>query len=76
MLTSDERVIYRVRVEPRFEYPSNTLSANDGSDAGDHCDNYSHIIGIGEELIYTMWSGLRLSNVTEGVQTRAKMIVR
>ena len=63
-------------IESRFEYLSNTLSANDRSDASDHCDDHSHIIGIGDELIYTMWIGLRLSNVTEGVQTRAKMIVR
>ena len=42
----------------------------------DHCDDHSHIIGIRDELIYTMGSGLRLSHVTEGVQTREKMIVR
>ena len=60
----------------RFEYPSDTLRANDRSDAGDHGDDHSHIIGIGDELIYTMWSGLRLGNATEGVQTRVKMMVR
>ena len=56
--TSDEGVIYRVWSGSRFQYPSDTIFVNDRSDAGDHCDNHSHIIGIEDELIYTMWSGL------------------
>ena len=74
--TSDVRVFYRVWFGSRIECPSNSICANDKCDADDYCDDHSHIIGIGDELIYTMWSGLRLGNATKGVQTRAKMIVR
>ena len=59
-LASNERVIYRVWFGAEIEDPSDTLSANDRSDAGDHCDDHSHIIGIRDELIHTMQSGLRL----------------
>ncbi|KAL4563818.1 hypothetical protein LXL04_027865 [Taraxacum kok-saghyz] len=74
--TNDEPITHRVRFGSGIECPSNSICANDRCDGDDYCDDHSHIIGIGDELIYTMWSGLRLGNASKGVQTRAKMIVR
>ena len=65
------RVFYRVRFGSRFEYPSDTLCANDRSGVSDLCDDHEGDIRIGDELVPFMWSGSWLCYVTEGADTRA-----
>ena len=69
-------MFYRVWFGSRFEYPSDTLCANDRSGAGDLCDDHEFDIGIGYELIHSMSSGSRLCRVPNGAHTREEMIVR
>ena len=45
-------------------------------DDGNLKDDYSHIIGIRDELMHTTWSGWWISRDAEGVQTRAEKILR
>ena len=45
-------------------------------DDGNLKDDYGQIIGIRDEPMHTMWGRVWISRDTEGVQTRAKEILR
>ena len=59
-----------------FEQLRVVIGTSVEDDEGNLYDDCGEIIGIRDELMHSIWSSLWISRDTEGVQTRARKIVR